>query len=410
MGKASRRKREHLAEAKPCDLRKADEPEGQKSPHSLFGRLMRRPLTYAVGGAIALGGWFASEHTSFTAATPHCSLQLVFLNHGDTNSAERFVEEIDSAEAAGKPFSIMFAENAGQQDTHYMERVINMNRKFAVIRNNYLTLRKWGYGEKEAEAKARTMTHISTGNPAEEAFMQYVFTAAGAHGLKLMPLESISAQALKDYDESYAHNREVRKRVDAQIKTNTTLEELAASEMELEASFLKLNDSRNAQVANGLPERFRQALDAFPELRREAAEGKELRAIGYMGYEHSPFFYGSNLTNGTVSLVPERIKDDQFPIMERIIDSMASPRQFTKREALLIALQEMYVGPAVKYLGANGRAQTGQTLIDNAMTLGEAQLEKLDGESAAIPDPRQRAGFVLNSLLGSRYFTLFGYF
>lgn len=391
--------------------RQAERLEKAKAERFRFLGGMLRPskrvLTYSLVGALALGSWLAYERLpSLLGMKPHYSLELVFLNHGNTNSAESFVEEIDTAERAGRPFNIMFAENAGQRDTDYMEAVLSMNKKFSIIRGNYLLLLKKGYSEKEAEAKVRTMTHIRTGDTAEETFLQYVFTAAGAHGLKILPLESITGSNIKRYNDVYNHNRAIRKDVEKRISANRTLEEVAQGELALEEDFLKLNDSRNIQVVAGLPERFSQALSAFPELRSETAKGKQLRAIGYMGYEHSPFFYNQKQSNGKIDLKLERVKDSQHPILERIVDTMATPRQFTRREALLIALEELYVGRAVEYLSENGHSELARKLTDNSLALSERQLEKIDQESAAVKDPKERAAFVLNLVIGSQYFIL----
>ncbi len=398
-GRGSRRQRRQEDRNKQKELLRQDESKNENPSSSFAKRIFNgKVLKYTIAATLALAGSeLAREQLkSTTPSKPDYSLELVLLAHDGRGNALNLINEMDRAIQNGEPFKIMFTESAGQTASNF-EIYDHINGEFSIeIKNKYNALQKLGYTPKQAEALLQ-----KSDLPKMDRFSAIVFIGAAIRDIKMLPIESYTeSEAEKQLKDIKRGSELVREKKNVLYKSNPTLKELMLVQKEEESILIDDDISRNHEVSNGIVKRFDDALKRFPYLRSEQSKGRPLRAIGWMGYAHSPIFYELDHSNKKISIEIKKYHDYRFPITERIIDEMTYKRELTEREAYLIAIEKRYIVPTIQQLSAQGIDNPiNQSVIDGLMGLTQAQLEDLDEKSSKISDPKLRTQFILKQLL-----------
>jgi mRNA-degrading endonuclease HigB of HigAB toxin-antitoxin module len=410
-GKSSKKLRREAEES----LRRKD---GEKVDGYLKGMLRGRFLKYAfVTTALALGGVEMFELRPFiTGSKPYYDLTLVLLEHAGENNAIRFLNEMDSAKESGHPYKILFTEAATQPSSTYEVNVLEDYKNHSVVREKYLSLLDNGYPKIQAEIISRKMLSDmidpKSGGPAyeklteqEKIFNERVLMGAIARGLKVLPLESRSADQIENVGKAYERFNEIGKNLH-EFGSDLSLHDLVPYYSAALKENFQFTAHRNQEIDNEIGNRFRQAVKIFPRLWLERLKGTQLRAIAFIGLSHGKFFSKHKDVD-----ISQKQYDSPTPISTSIMPSPRDADSLTEMELYLIALEDRYLKTlfadpqSVQHvLPSQDSKAIIKRLIDNTLDLTEAQIKELDKNSSKIKDTGERWAFILNQLLGEELF------
>lgn len=388
-----------IKEGNKTERTASDKQENSQS--HLGGMLRKKVIAYTLASAIAAtGAWFAHKQISpQTVAKPEYSLEIVFLNHGSDQDAIRFLEEIDEAKRAGKPFKFVFIENAGQKESEYKTNVLAANRQLSELRQYYLSLTNMGLSTEEAEESCRERISPHGINVSGHNFIPIVLAGCAIRDLKIMPIESYQ---IKEADMiSTNNNTEIlHTELIGLLQKNATLGEIASFEKKYWEETSKEVKFRNDTITRGLDGKFKEARELFPELKTSLGNGETLSAIGFIGEMHAPLYYELSQTDQHVSF-KEKIyfSGSKDTLMGRIVASMDKIRPLTEREAYLAAIDDRVISPLSNEIGKTNTKLISE-LRDGAFNLNLNELEELNIESSKILNVRERCIFIANKILG----------
>jgi hypothetical protein len=348
------------------------------------------------------------EQTPFIIGTkkPY-ALKLFFLVHTGENNSNRVIKEMESAYHSGKPFKILFFENANQIDSDYEKHTLIINNKLLSAEEQYRALLSKGSTKQEALAKIRRFIDAHSVDQDQSEFSNAILAEAAIRGIKALPIESYGLDEWEEYKKESAAYQLIKEKRITLASNNADLGELMRCEIESSEVDRNYMIRRNNNVIQHIEKRFEIALKLFPSLRTERLVGNSLQALGYMGYDHSlmlPGLSAREKESGLIEVSSEKLRDKSCALSESITDSMVDYRPLTTREAYLIALEGRYLSSLLAQAGKVYNAEIADRLIERAQALTEFDLRELDKNSSKIKDPNQRGTFIVNTVLGMNFF------
>ncbi len=377
----------------------ANNSTDEKSIAGRFTTLLRKKaVTYTLAAGLALAGLeVVREHMPFwTGAEPEYDIHIIFMTHGSKEHAAHIFEEVDRSKAKGEPIKLLFTEDAGMMDSNYVNTVRSLDHISSTIRRTYSRMLANGLSSSNAEARCMKIYRMAL--PKASDFEAELDVGSAIRGLKMLPIESYPESASTQFDSFNKTTQELNARFNELTRTNATLKEFMLYYIDESKSHMQLDKLRNERVAKDLRQRFKEAVELFPELRWENLNGKELRAIGFMGSMHRSVYYNVDLSSDM------RISMEDCYNTNSIVDRVfyeaskeGKPRAFTRKEAYLIAFGSMYS----KFLDglAAYKPRDFQDGVNHAMVLSVEQLDEIANQSEKISDVHARNLFVLTSIL-----------
>jgi hypothetical protein len=390
MGKASRRKREQSAEAAPCNIRKEDKEPAKE--HPFFTKLMRKPLTYALIGATALGGWFVAKQTPFwTGAEPRYTLDMVFLPHNSAQKAKQILAAVDSANDHGIRYDIIFMEAAGLKTSRFMDLAMDYSSAASNLRRAFSS-KEWK--GRDAEITAEWEKELRAAYPDWDDFSVTLVAGVTLRGLKIIPIEKYT-----DEESAVVDGFETKTFGSAFTdldRGGATLKELMLCTMKTLAAPNEIIRFRNVKIAHGLEGMFDYAKRLSFELRARGLLGRQIHAIGCMGLLHRPVYYRYNGSNGHPQIdLSKREFYDNGSVLESMVAGKVTERLF-EREAYELAFGLKYER-ALEAVRRTTPQPEFQRYVSNIMRLKSREWGVISDRSAKIGGPDQRDRFVLAS-------------
>jgi hypothetical protein len=401
MGKASRRKRKHAAEAPPCDIRKESTTNEPHTGRPILRHLRRKALTYALIGTTVLGGWFVYEQLPFWTGTKKAySMELIFLGHNSSKSAMYLLNEIDQASKSGKPFKVLFVENAGLSTSDYKNFVETLNFGLSKVKREYFERLQQGFSKQKAEEVCIKLVRqeiVGANNSENNEFIVTLAFGAAIRGLVVLPIEVHSVEEAQEVNRDSIISNTILARRRELIMRNAPLKEFMLDCKRLNDLVIREYEFRNAEIVKGLDTRFDDAIKFFPSLGWERLKGSDLRAIGFMGVQHYlPIRNAYPYKTSRVDFHPEHHTYNYS--LTDIIHSNRQPGPLTEREAYLIAIDKLFLAHLNFEKLSQVYPKFGETLIENAMGLTVEELRRIDTESSAILDFDAKGRFILNAI------------
>jgi hypothetical protein len=417
-GRAKRERREarlrERLEGTESALRKAPE---EKRP-AAFGMLRGKASSYIKTGAavaaLAAGGLFVWEQMPYwTGAKPRYAVEMVFLNHDNPEHGVRLGKEMEAAASSGKPFELMFCDQPGEKSSQYDSDVRNANADLAKRREAYMKLRKGGWSEGYAEVEVLKDGRMSYKDPSRSdlegqvGFMNIAFTKAAELGVDVLPIESYSDSKAAELYRVAVQEGGVNERI-LQLGRDSTLGDMKGCVMELgEAN--RYIFYRNEQIARSMEDRLDRAVRLFPKLWLDELEGKQIRAIAWLGNGHVPGqlmeMLQRNDADKRVEFTGQYWADEHMlNVYDTVMTQMGKPRQFTELEAFQIAIELKWIGSAEVELGVSGNSLVARRLVDNTLSMTLDQCIDLDKQTSMLKDPQEKIAFALNTIYGENVF------
>jgi hypothetical protein len=369
MGKASRRKREPSAEAAPCEIRK-DNP-------GTFLRTFKSKVLACTLAAVTLIGSFelAKEHNLIHVSDtgPKYFLNVVFLEHTGVDHATKVLNEIDLAAKQGKPYKIMFMEDAFSKSSNYEEKAVADNNLFKSINDHYISLLNSGLSPKEAEQRCRIDVNINT-----DDFRKTLIIGCAIRGIKFMAIEAHSEEGSKKSVGFVSDlNAPGKPSLQDLLSNNVPLNILAQYNLDVDKQTVESTILRDHDIVSGLSKRFDQAIKLFPEL----GTAQEVRAIGLLGIAHEPIYYEFDHSNKRLSFTKEEYVDWDSILQRVFVENQKDDtKPITMRQAELISIDQIWSMPQMTQLKATNPTIVMKA-INEIMKMRQDQLEQLDCES-----------------------------
>lgn len=407
------RLRERL-DSPEATLRKAWEEEKPAAFGMLRGKASSYIKTGAAVATLAAAGLFVWEQLPYwTGAKPRYELEMVFLNHDNPEHGVRLGKEMEAAAAAGKPFQLMFCDQPGEKSSQYDSDVRNANANLAKRREAYMRLIKGGWSEGYAEVEALKDGRMSYKDPnrsdlvGQVGFMNIAFTKAAELGVDVLPIESYSDSRAAELYKVAVREEGVNDKI-LKLGKDSTLGDIKGCVMELGESNGDIF-YRNDQIAKTIEGRLDRAMRLFPKLWLEELEGKQIRAIAWLGNGHVPGqlmeMLQSSDADKRVEFTGQYWADEHMlNVYNTVMTQMGKPRQFTELEAFQIAIELKWIGSAEVSLGVSGNSLVARRLVDNTLSMTLNQCIDLDKQTSALKDPQEKIAFALNTIYGENVF------
>jgi hypothetical protein len=377
----------------------------QEGGNGLGGMLRRKTLTHVLAGAAAVAGlWLVDKQMPFwTGSEKEYSIKMVFLEHDTADDANRFLKEVDKESSNGQPVQVLFLEAAGEKSEDYDNSVKTSNSNLADIRKEYADLINQGIGADAAKQKC-----ISDQNSGDKGFSGTLLVGAALRNMKILPIEKYTDDEAGM--QMQAFNKLVYERQLGQAGIGdrfSTVEEVVKVEQGDQDFYQKygIDWNRTVKTANGLPDRFNDAVRLFPHLRLERLEGKQVKAMGFMGLNHGSmkFLFNSPKVEFSSETLTDPYSISRSVYAERVERSISNESPLTDRELRLIAIDILYVGRNMDKL-IQYNPQIARQIVSNAMALTDSELQNMVRDSEQITDDNKRGVFIFNKLAGKDLF------
>ncbi len=367
-----------------------------------FKRVAKTAAKLALGGALVFGAArMAQKQIPFiTHAKPVYSMKVAFLTHNTSKHANQMLAEMDLASKKGKPVKLLFIELAGARSKTYAQDVKSLDSDLVSARNKFTALTKKGVSKeiafeecKKSLGQARKMT---------DDFLISLFTGAAIRGVKVLPIEEYSEREFVQMNEMSKRIMQSESEWERLCNSNATLGELVQNEMKKNKMANDLQKLRNKRIAEGMEKRLDLAVNIFPQLKLERLKGKEINVMGNLGLWHNKMYFDFNHANKRVRMDRE-LYLDKYALAERVMSQGKTAEEMTKKDYYMLVIGLRYFDPNIKTL-AQKDPKLAKEILNRALNASEEMYIEMDRESAKIKNPVERGKFVMNSIIGSRFF------
>lgn len=381
---------EQSAQAAPCETKAGNH-------RTLLRTFKGKALACTLVAATLIGSFeLAKEHDliHFSDTGPKYSLNVVFLEHTGADHATKVLDEIDLAAKQGKPYKIMFMEDAYSKSSNYEEKAVADNNLFEAINDHYVSLLNSGLSQKEAEQKCRVDVQINT-----DDFRKTLIIGCAIRRIKFMAIEAHSEEGSKISTGFVSDlNAPGKPGLQDLLSNNVPLKVLAKYNLDVDKQTMGSTIFRDHDIVSGLNQRFDQAIKLFPELGTE----HEVRAMGVLGIAHEPIYYEFDHSNKRLSFTKEEYVDWDSILQRVFVENQKDDtKPITMRQAELISIDQIWSMPATAELKATNSAIVTKA-INKIMTISQEQLEQLDSK-APKSNIDDRGRFLLRSIVDTNY-------
>lgn len=367
-----------------------------------FKRVAKTAAKIALGSALAFGSIrMAQKQIPFiTHAKPVYSMKVAFLTHNTNKHANQMLADMDLASKKGKPVKLLFIELAGARSKTYMRDVKALDSDLVSTKNKFTALVKRGVSKETAFEECKKS--LGKARKMNDEFLISLFTGAAIRGVKVLPIEEYSEREFVQMNEMSKKIMRSESEWERLCNSNATLGELVQNEMKKTKMANDLQKLRNKRIAEGMEKRLDLAVKIFPQLKLERLKGKEINAMGNLGLWHNKMYFDFNHANKRVRMDRE-LYLDKYALAERIMSQGKTAEEMTKKDYYMLVIGLRYFDPNVKTI-AQTNSKLAEEFLNRALNTSEEKYVEIDRESAKISDPTKRGKFVMNSIIGSRFF------
>ncbi len=286
------RKRVQRAKAKPdlfSRVRSAIRREPRFAPTGEITRrefLVRGAIGIAALGATALGSEYIARHKiPYWAGAEHReNLSLAFVSHEKKSDAKALVDAMVNARKKGKPYHLLFFENAiGLRESEMSKVRDETIRGAKKIRDEYNRMLAAGIPHETILARLQPVVKSLFDRPISD-FNTEIILQCALNNIRMLPVEYYSREDSRRLSEFSKTVEQLMKDREEIIKRGRDLLELQKHEMRFGENMSWVSSLREKRIGELIEsgELFRTAKELYPELGKE----KEIRAIGFLGGSH----------------------------------------------------------------------------------------------------------------------------